>query len=31
MGYYVVLDKGFYDEEDLNVMINVGGLDIVLI
>lgn len=31
VGYYVVLDKGFYDEEDLNVMINVGGLDIVLI
>jgi NitT/TauT family transport system substrate-binding protein len=27
-GYYVALDKGFYDEEDLNVTINPGGPDI---
>ncbi|MCH2248246.1 ABC transporter substrate-binding protein [Cognatishimia sp. D5M38] len=27
-GYYVALDKGFYDEEDLNVTINAGGPDI---
>ncbi|WP_298844135.1 ABC transporter substrate-binding protein [uncultured Roseobacter sp.] len=27
-GYYVALDKGFYDEEDLNVTIKPGGPDI---
>ncbi|MGB7268421.1 MAG: ABC transporter substrate-binding protein [Albidovulum sp.] len=27
-GYYVAKDKGFYDEEDLNVTINAGGPDI---
>lgn len=27
-GYYVALDKGFYEEEDLNVTINPGGPDI---
>ena len=27
-GYYVALDKGFYDEEDLDVTINAGGPDI---
>lgn len=27
-GYYVAQDKGFYDEEDLNVTINAGGPDI---
>jgi NitT/TauT family transport system substrate-binding protein len=27
-GYYVALDKGFYSEEDLNVMIKPGGPDI---
>lgn len=27
-GYYVALDKGFYEEEDLNVTINAGGPDI---
>ena len=27
-GYYVAQDKGFYDEEDLNVTINPGGPDI---
>ena len=27
-GYYVALDKGFDDEEDLNVTINAGGPDI---
>jgi NitT/TauT family transport system substrate-binding protein len=27
-GYYVALDKGFYEEEDLNVTIKPGGPDI---
>lgn len=27
-GYYVALDKGFYSEEDLNVIIKPGGPDI---
>ncbi|MEL6464331.1 MAG: ABC transporter substrate-binding protein [Pseudomonadota bacterium] len=27
-GYYVALEKGFYDEEDLNVTIKPGGPDI---
>ncbi|WP_438810657.1 ABC transporter substrate-binding protein [Roseobacter cerasinus] len=27
-GYYVALDKGFYEEEDLDVTINPGGPDI---
>ncbi len=27
-GYYVALDKGFYEEEDLNVVIKPGGPDI---
>jgi len=27
-GYYVALDQGFYEEEDLNVTINPGGPDI---
>ncbi|NVK16280.1 MAG: ABC transporter substrate-binding protein, partial [Rhodobacteraceae bacterium] len=27
-GYYVALDKGFYEEEDLNVTILPGGPDI---
>ena len=27
-GYYVALDKGFYEEEDLDVTINAGGPDI---
>ncbi|MXU65588.1 ABC transporter substrate-binding protein [Oceanomicrobium pacificus] len=27
-GYYVALDKGFYEEEDLNVTIQPGGPDI---
>ena len=27
-GYYVALDKGFYEEEDLNVTIKAGGPDI---
>ncbi|SET76641.1 ABC transporter substrate-binding protein [Paracoccus homiensis] len=27
-GYYVAKDKGFYDEEDLNVTIKAGGPDI---
>ena len=27
-GYYVALDQGFYDEEDLNVTIKPGGPDI---
>lgn len=27
-GFYVALDKGFYDEEDLNVTIKPGGPDI---
>lgn len=27
-GYYVALDKGFYDEEDLDVTIQAGGPDI---
>ena len=27
-GYYVALDKGFYDEEGLDVTINAGGPDI---
>mgnify|MGYP003119514646 FL=1 len=27
-GYYVAQDKGFYDEEDLNVTIKPGGPDI---
>jgi NitT/TauT family transport system substrate-binding protein len=27
-GYYVALDKGFYDEEDLNVTIKPGGPDV---
>ncbi|MDJ0638052.1 MAG: ABC transporter substrate-binding protein [Paracoccaceae bacterium] len=27
-GYYVALDKGFYEEENLNVTINPGGPDI---
>lgn len=27
-GYYVALDKGFYDEEDLDVTIKPGGPDI---
>ncbi|MEM9967877.1 MAG: ABC transporter substrate-binding protein [Pseudomonadota bacterium] len=27
-GYYVALDQGFYEEEDLNVMIKPGGPDI---
>jgi len=27
-GYYVALDKGFYEEEDLDVTINPGGPDV---
>ncbi|WP_029040594.1 ABC transporter substrate-binding protein [Cucumibacter marinus] len=27
-GYYVAKDQGFYDDEDLNVTINVGGPDL---
>jgi NitT/TauT family transport system substrate-binding protein len=27
-GYYVALEKGFYEEEDLNVTIKPGGPDI---
>jgi NitT/TauT family transport system substrate-binding protein len=27
-GYYVALDQGFYEAEDLNVTINPGGPDI---
>ncbi|MEO0682065.1 MAG: ABC transporter substrate-binding protein, partial [Pseudomonadota bacterium] len=27
-GYYVALDKGFYEEEDLDVTIKPGGPDI---
>lgn len=30
-GYYVVQDKGFYEEEGLNVIIKFGGFDIVLV
>ena len=29
-GYYVALDKGFYEEEDLDVTINPGGPEPVL-
>ena len=27
-GYYVALEKGFYEEEDLNITIKPGGPDI---
>ena len=30
-GYYVAQDKGFYEEEDLNITIKPGGPDICLL